>query len=113
MRTGFGVATVVPRLGRGRRETETKLEPGGLRIAFRTWSKGLLDELNQAWAVDQLHGVIRGELFGREGEGSGADEETLMASGVLDRAEKLLEVGGAHDPPAVILALHDSEQARR
>ena len=55
--------------------------------------------------------MLGDELLGGEREGPGGDEEPLVAAGVVDRAQELLELGRADDAPAVVLALDDREQA--
>src|SRR5947209_19794435 len=68
-------------------------EPGGLGVAAGAGADGLLDELDESRAVDELDRVLGDELLGGEREGPRGDEEALVAPGVVDRAEGLLEVG--------------------
>src|SRR5262245_62187976 len=82
-------------------------EPGGLGLARGARADGVLDELDEAGAVDQLDGVLGDELLGGQREGPSGDEKTLVAAGVVDGAEELLELGRADDAPAVVLALDD------
>src|SRR6266550_4392909 len=86
-------------------------EPGRLGLAMGAGADGLMDQLDQAGAVDQLDRVLGDELLGGQREGPGGDEEALVAAGVVDRAEELLELGRADDAPAVVLALHDRKLA--
>src|SRR5215208_4484953 len=78
---------------------------------MRTGSDGVLNELDEPGAVDQLDGVVGDELLGGERESPRGDEEPLVAAGVVDGAQELLELGRADDAAAVVLALDDREQA--
>ncbi len=91
--------------------TRDASEPGGLGLFAGTRPHRFLHQLDESGAVNQFDRVVGGELVRRQREGPRGDEEALVAAGVVDRAEELLELGRADDPSPEVLALDDPEEA--
>src|SRR5437868_4166463 len=86
-------------------------KPGRFRVSPRTGPHRLLDQLDEARSVDELDRVLGGELLRGQREAAGRDEEPLVTLRVVNRAEKLLELGRADNAPGVVLALNDPDQS--
>ena len=80
----------------------------GFAAGFRAQGAG--DELDQARAVDELDRVFGGELLSGERECARRDEESFVAAGVMDCAQKFLKLRRADRGLPVIFALNDGNE---
>ena len=86
-------------------------KPGGLFDLARAWADRLVNELDEPWPVDQFDGMFGDEFLRRQRKRPRGDKETLVASRVMNRSQKLLKFRRADDPFRLILALNDGHQA--